>query len=254
MRRTRRGILLAALLALAACGNAFAITAEIGKDYVSATAEMRPRVLPDHGGAPLTLSTITRIGTRDGSSPPPLQTLQFLFDKHGFLDTKGLPVCTVAKLEGTTPAQARKRCAGALVGKGVGKALVSMPGQAPVSVSSPLSFFNGPADHGRPTMIVHGYETIPAPKALIVPVTIERVKHGRYGYRAKIEIPQIAEGYGAATLAQAKIGVTRKRDGREVGYLNAYCAGGRLQVYGTVTFTNGNFFPAVLASPCHSPR
>jgi len=250
----RRALALAAMLALAACGSAWGLTAEIGKDYVSATAQLRPRVLPPHGGAPLTLSSVTRIGTRDGSSPAPLKTLQFLFDKHGYVDAKGVPVCTMAKLEGTTPAVARKRCAGALVGTGVGKGIVTMPGQSPVEVSSPLSFFNGPPVRGLPTVIVHGYETIPAAKTLLVPIVIERIKHGRYGYRARIEVPPIADGYGSATLATGKIGLTHKHDGREVGFLNAYCAGGRLQVYGTLSFVNGNFFPAVIASPCHSPH
>lgn len=253
-RSLRRAFGLAAVLAVLACGSAWGLTAEIGNDYVSATATLRPRVLPGHGGAPLTLSSITRIGTRDHSVPAPLKTLQFLFDKHGYVDAKGVPVCTMTKLEDTTPAVARKRCAGALIGKGVGKGIVTMPGQSPVAVSSPLSFFNGPPKGGLPTIIVHAYETIPAPKTLLVPIAIERIKHGRYGYRARIEVPPIAEGYGSATLATGKIDLVHKQHGREVGYLNAYCAGGRLQVYGTLAFVNGNFFPAVLASPCHTPH
>jgi hypothetical protein len=193
------------------------------------------------------------VGTHDGSTPPTLKTLLFLVDKHGTVDTKGLPVCTVAKLEGTTPSQARKRCAGALVGKGNGKAVVTMPGSAPFTISSPLSFFNGPPSGGRPTLLAHAYETVPSPQALIVPITIERIHQGRYGFRAKIEMPEIAGGYGAPTLAEASIGATRMRGGKKVGYLNAHCSGGRLQVYGTVTATNGDFFPATLTSPCHSP-
>ena len=66
-------------------------------------------------------------------------------------------------------------------------------------------------------------------------------------------LPPIAEGYGAATLAEATVGVTRKRGGKTVGYLNAYCSGGRLQVDGTLSFSDGDFFPTTLTSPCHSP-
>jgi hypothetical protein len=128
-----------------------------------------------------------------------------------------------------------------------------MPGQPRRTITSPLSFFNGPPAGGKPTLIVHAWETIPSPQALLVPITIERVKHGRYGYRAKVEIPQIADGFGAATLAEATIGKTRKAHGKKVGYLNAHCNGGRLQVYGTLTFVDGDYFPATLTSPCHSP-
>lgn len=254
MRRALpRAIAIAGVAGLIVASTAYAITAEIGNTFVSATATMQPRALPARGGAPITLANVTRIGTNDHSPPPILKTLTFLLDKHGSVDTKGLPVCTMAKLANTTPAQARQRCAGALVGKGTGKAEVNLPGKPPAEIKSPLSFFNGPRDGGKPTLIAHAYETLPAPKTLLVPITIERTKHGRYGYRAEIEMPKIAEGYGSPTLAEATIGATRKRGGKTVGYLNAYCVGGRLQVFGTLSFTNGDFFPATLTSPCHTP-
>jgi hypothetical protein len=126
-----------------------------------------------------------------------------------------------------------------------------MPGRAPFTITSPLSFFNGPSSGGRPTLIAHAYETVPAPQALLVPIAIERVSSGRYGFRAEVQLPEIAGGFGAATLAEAKIGAVRKRGGREVGYINARCVGGRLQVQGKAKFTNGDFFPVTLTSPCH---
>jgi hypothetical protein len=252
--RARKTLLLGCLLALCGGGAAYALVAEIGPVYVSATATMQPRELPKHGNAPISLSTVTRVGTRDGSTPPTLKTLVFMLDKNGTVDSKDWPVCQPAKLAGATPAQARKRCASALVGTGTGKALVTMPGKAPFVISSPLSFFNGPPTGGKPTLIAHAYEKVPTPQALVVPITIERVQGGRYGYRVQVEMPEVAGGYGAPILAEAKVSATRKRHGKKVGYINAHCVGGRLQVYGTVTFTNGDFFPTTLTSPCHFPR
>lgn len=252
--RARKIVVFAAVLAVAICATAYAITAEIGPVKVSATATLKPRELPAHGNRPVFLSSITRVGTIDGSTPPTLQTLIFQLDRNGTVDTKGLPSCSLAELEGTTPSVARKRCAGALVGKGTGKALVTMPGRAPFTITSPLSFFNGPPDHGRPTLIAHAYETAPAPQALLVPIVIEPVAKGRYGFRAEVRLPEIAGGFGAATLAEAKIGAVRKRGGREVGYINAHCVGGRLQVQGSARFTDGDYFPVLLTSPCHLPR
>lgn len=250
----RRVVVFASLLAVGACASAYAITAEVGPVKVSATATLKPRELPAHGNKPVFLSSVTRVATTDGSTPPTLQTLLFQLDRNGTVNTKGLPTCTTAKLEGTTPAQARQRCAGALVGKGIGKALVTMPGKAPFRITSPLSFFNGPLDHGRPTLIAHGYETVPTPQAILVPITIEKVSKGRYGFQAEVQFPEIAGGYGAAILAEAKIGAVRMQGRREVGYISAHCAGGRLQVQGKAEFTNGDFFPVTLTSPCHLPR
>jgi len=238
-----------------ACASAYAITIEVGPVWVSATATVHPRELPKpgHGNAPIVLSSITRVGTHDGSTPPTLKELLFTLDKNGIIDADGWPTCSAAKLEGTTPSQARKRCSAALVGTGKAKVLVTMPGRTPFTTSSPLSFFNGPPAGGQPTLIAHGYETVPAPKTLLVTIPIELLSGGRYGYRVKVELPQFAGGYGAPLLAEAKIGATRKRGGKEVGYLGAHCSGGRLQAYGKARFTDGDLFPVTLTSPCHFP-
>jgi hypothetical protein len=253
MGRIGKALPVAALIALLIAASAYAIKAEIGNTFVSATASLQPRVLPPRADAPVTLTTVTRIGTKDGSPPPVLRQLVFMVDRHGSIDASGVPVCTLAKLAGTTPAEARKRCAASLVGEGTGRAIVTLPGQAPMPVSSPLSFFNGPRVGGMPSLIAHAYETVPAPKTLLVPIAIERVSGGRYGYRARVELPAIAEGHGAPTLAEATVGRTRKRAGKTVGYFNAHCSGGRLQVHGTLSFANGDLFPTTLTSPCHSP-
>jgi hypothetical protein len=244
---------LVVVVGLLGCASAYAIRAEIGNTVVTASAVMTPRALPAHGGAPVTVKSKVAIGTVDHSTPPALKTITFLFDKHGFIETRGVPTCTMAKLADTTPAQARQRCAGALVGTGTGKARVQMPGQPAITVSSPLSFFNAPAVGGDPSLIVHAYETVPAPKTLLVPIEIKRVKGPRYGFKVEIAMPAIAEGFGAATLAEASIGASFKRHGKKVGYLNAFCAGGRLQVKGALEFANGDFFPATLVSACHTP-
>lgn len=245
--------MLAVGLVLALGATASGIEACIGPLCVSSTVDVQPRELPAEGNAPITLSSTTRVKVKDGSTPPTLDTIDFLIDKHGVVNNKAFPVCPRRKLEGATPSQARKRCAGALVGKGTGKALVTMPGRAPFQITSPVSFFNAAPTGGRPTLIAHAYETVPAPQALLVPIVIERVAKGRYGYHVEVEMPQVAGGFGAPTLAEANVGATRKKGGKAVGYIGAHCSGGRLQVEGTLTFTNGDRFPTTLTSPCHTP-
>ncbi len=246
-----RTISIAFLLVLIGVASAEALKIEINGIAVSATVTATPRELPARGGAPTEVESVTRIRSIDGSTPSALNQLVFKFDRHGFVDTKGLPVCTSAKLAGTTPQEARKRCAGAIVGEGVGKALVALPGAAPVEITSPLTFFNAPPQGGRPGLLIHAYETIPTPATVLVPTTIERINEGRYGFQVQIDLPPIAGGYGSATLAKATIGATWKRGGKTVGYTNAYCSGGRLQVYGKLRLEDGSLFPGTLTSPCH---
>jgi hypothetical protein len=252
MRRTLiRTVVAVGLAGLLACASAYALKIEIDDTVVSATASISPHALPLRANAPVNVESVTRIKTTDGSAVPALKQIIFAFDGNGSVDTKGLPTCTLAKLAGTTPELARKRCAGAIVGTGIGKAEVRLPGQAPVTMKTPLTFFNAPSEGGKPSLIAHAYETIPAPKTLLVPFSIERIHQGRYGFRVAIQMPAIAEGYGAATLARATLGKTWKRGGKTVSYTNAHCQGGRLQVHGSLSFTDGSFFPGTLTSPCH---
>jgi hypothetical protein len=251
-RRLRRALLAAALASLLVAAGAYAVTVELGNLVISATAEFQPRKLPAHGQAAASFGAVVRVKTRDHSPPPALSVLTFAFDKHGSIDTKGVPTCTVAKLEAATPTEARQRCAGALVGKGTGRAEVTLPGQKPVTISSPISIFNAPPQGGRPSLIAQAYERVPKPQALVVPFTIERIHGGRYGYEAKLKLPPIAEGFGAPLLAEATVGRTYDRGGKKVGYVNAECSGGRLQVHGTLTFADGSFAESTLTSPCHT--
>jgi hypothetical protein len=252
MRRTLlRAVAVASLAGLLACASAYALKVELDGTVISATAKISPPALPAQGNAPVDVASVTRIKSSNGSQPPALRQITFIFDKHGSVDTKGLPTCTLAKLAGTTPEEARQRCAGAIVGSGTGKAEVRLPGQTPVDMSTPLTFFNAPPEGGKPSLIAHAYETIPEPKTLLVPFSIERIHQGRYGFRVEIELPEIAAGYGVATLAQATVGKTWKRGGKTVGYTNAHCSGGRLQVHGTLSFSDGGFAPGTLTSPCH---
>jgi hypothetical protein len=251
--RFRIAAVLAVVLVLGACATASGIEACIGPLCVSSTVDMQPRALPAKGNAPITLSSITRIRTKDSSTPPTLDAIDFLIDKHGAVNGKLFPTCPRAKLEGATPTQARQRCASSLVGKGTGKALVTMPGRAPFQITSPVSLFNAAPTGGKTTLIAHAYETVPTPQALLVPIVVERVAKGRYGFHVRVEMPEVAGGYGAPTLAEANVGATRKSKGRKVGFVEAHCSGGRLQVEGTLTFTNGDRFPTTLTSPCHTP-
>ncbi len=87
----RKAVVLAGLLALSLGATAGGASSCIGPLCVSSTATMMPRELPKSGGVPISLSSITRVSTKDGSTPPTLAWIDFLIDKHGRGQQQGLP-------------------------------------------------------------------------------------------------------------------------------------------------------------------
>jgi hypothetical protein len=57
---------------------------------------------------PITLHLSGKAGTTDGSHVPPLKELFVEFDRNGHLGTRGLPTCTVGKLQSTLTSQVSK--------------------------------------------------------------------------------------------------------------------------------------------------
>jgi hypothetical protein len=237
-------------LSLIAAGAAFAITLREGNLIVVGEGGFSPTTLPKHRFAPITLHGYGKIKTVDGSTPPVLKQLNLWFDKHGAVETRGLEVCPKRKLLATTPAQARRNCSGAIVGTGFGKAVVNFPEQAPIPASSPITLFNAPPIHGNPAVFAHGYTTVGGPATVIVPVEIQKVHDGRYGFKTVAKIPKLVNGYGTPVYGRLKIGKTWNYKGRTLSYANASCPDGHLQAKFQALFADGTFLQGTLAKPC----
>ena len=251
MRKTLlRAVVLGGLALLVLAGSALAIRLQVGNVIVTADGGFSPTKLPKHGFAPIKLFGHGRISTADGNPPPVLEQIILWFDKHGSVETRGLPVCTAGKLAATKTAQARKLCPGAIVGKGTGTAVVHFPESAPIPATSPLTLFNGPEKHGNPTVLAHAHLTVPVPTTFVVPIEIQRVNAGRYGFKTVAVIPKIAGGYGVPTYGQLTIGRTWKYKGKTLSYVNAGCPDGRLQAKGRFVFKDGTVLAGSLLKRC----
>jgi hypothetical protein len=250
LRKKRLIIVSAAVALLLAAGTASGLTLRAGDLVISADGGFSPKSLPRTENAPITLHGGGKIGTTSGALPPILQTLDIEFDRHGSVVTTGLPVCTKGKLLATTTATARRKCAGSIVGEGHGSAIVKFPEQAPIPTSSPITLFNGPPDHGDPTVLAHAYLSVPAPTTYIVPVVIETIHNGLYGYRTKATIPKIAGGAGIPISGSLKIGKKWTYKGKQLSYINARCETGRLQAKADFTFNDGTFLSGTFLRPC----
>jgi len=257
-RRTNRGlaVAIAAVLVLVAAGSAMALKAvtkihiQAGNIVVDGEGGFTPTALPKNVDAPIVLFGNGKISTVDGELPPVLKTLEFEFDKHGSVDTTGLPKCSAGKLQATTVAVARKLCPGAIVGTGRGSAVVKFPEQAPIPASSGITLFNGPRKGRDPTIYAHAHLTVPAPTTFIVPIRIESISNGRYGYRVQADIPKIAGGAGIPISGSIRVGRKWTYKGKKHSYVNARCADGRLQAIGEFSFKDGTRMKGTFLSPC----
>jgi hypothetical protein len=240
-------ICLSAIAGLLLVAGANAAMVIYGTLVVRADGGFRPQALPRRAYAPISFQGHAEVGTTDSQPPPALRSAVLDFDRDGRLATAGLPVCPPARVEGTTPAEARRRCRGAIVGGGHVSAAVTLPGQATVAVRSPLTLFNGPRQGGHPTVLAHARTTYPSPQTYVVAVPIER-RRGRY--RASFEVPAIAGGFGALTHVGIKVGRRYRFRGITRSYVSARCSDYILETHGRLSFADGTIISGTLFKPC----
>ena len=228
-----------ALLVGVATANAIKVHVVIGNLVLDAHGDYAPKALPKHENAPITTEGGGKLSTLTGELPPILDKFVLEFDKHGALDTTGLAVCTKGKLVATDVPTARKACKGAIVGEGFGTAVVAFPEQKPIKVGSPITLFNGPKKGRDDTIIAHAHLDYPGPTTFIVPIVIEKIHKGSFGYRVNVKIPKIAGGYGHPIEGSAKVGKKWTYKGKKHSYINARCETGHFVVHGAFSFKGG---------------
>lgn len=251
MRKTLlRTSLAVVAIALIGAAAAEAITLRIGNIIISGDGGFTPTTLPKHENAPIKLYGNAKFSTSDGTRPSPLRQLVLEFDKHGAVETRGLPKCTEQKLVATTTARARAACPGAIIGKGFGTAVVELPEQGPIKASSALTLFNGPELHGNPTVLGHAHLSYPAPTTYTIQIEIQKINNGRYGFKTVADFPKIANDYGSPLYGRLTIGKEWQYKGKTLSYANARCPDGRLQAKAAFTFKDGSFVQGTVFKPC----
>jgi hypothetical protein len=143
----RRTFLAAALLTLG-LATVFFTTADAaviqsGNLRVTVLAQVEPPKLPRTTPAPIAVFLSGHIGTVDGTVPPQLQTMTVKVNRHGLLQSKGLPYCTVPQIQPVSTERSLRNCGEALVGSGRFWATVVFPDQRPYPTRGRLLIFNG---------------------------------------------------------------------------------------------------------------
>lgn len=243
LRKLRRAlpVLAISLLACAvgaavAAANALVETREV---RIEVNAAFQPRNLPVKSFAPVQFSGSLTVAKPGGGQPPALDQIVLDFDRDGRLDVGGLPTCAPESIAQVSVEEARRICKSAQVGTGEIELLVALPFSGNlVPTSSPLTLFNGPRLEGKPTVIVHAQTTVPATQTYAFTVPIEK-RPGEFRYRATVDIPPLAGGYGAITKISATIGRRYSAGGKQRSYVSARCSDHILRSHGAFTFANG---------------
>jgi len=230
-------------------GAANAAYVKTGNLVLKADGGFTPQQLPRRTYVPIAFKGHADLKAVDGTTPPPLRQLVLNFDRDGRLSTGGLGTCQPAELEEVTPKQARARCPGAIVGSGHATALITLPGQPAIFASSPVTFFNGPRQGGKPTVILHARTTAPAVQNFVITIPIEK-RGGLYRYRATIDVPPIAGGFGALVHLDASVNRRYSSQGKKRSYVSARCGDGIFRTRGRFTFAEGTIIEGSVEKAC----
>lgn len=252
-RRRLKAVATAAVLlgvVVAASAQALPSVIEIENLRLEADGGFRPRTLPKHQFAPIYFQGRVEIASRNGTAPEPVRQIVVDFDRDGRLTAGGLPVCRPEEIANATPVEARRICGDAEVGSGHVGAIVSLA-SGPIPASSPLTLFNGPRLNGSPTVVLHAQTTVPGTQTYAIVVPINRRK-GEFRYRATLNVPPIAAGFGAITHVDVKIGRRFVADGKRRSYVAAHCSDGILRTHGSFTFEDGDVINGSVEKGCRA--
>ena len=235
---------------VAAGAQALPSVVEVENIRLEADGGFRPRTLPKHQFAPIDFQGRVEIESRDGTAPEPVRQIVVDFDRDGRLTAGGLPVCMPEEIANATPEEARRICGDAEVGSGHIKAIVSLA-SGPIPASSPLTLFNGPRQEGVPTVVLHAQTTVPGTQTYAIVVPIEK-RRGEFRYRATLDVPPIAAGFGAITHVDVKVGRRFSAGGKRRSYTAARCSDGVLRTHGSFTFEDGTVINGAVEKGCRA--
>jgi hypothetical protein len=228
---------LAALLILAALANA----AVIQQDNLRITvlSQIQPYKLPRTSTAPIAVFLAGHVDTPSGAVPPQLQKMAIKVNRHGLLQSVGLPACTKAEIDPGSSQRALDNCSDALVGSGRFWATVVFPDQRPYPTRGKLLIFNGRVG-GKPVLFAHIYTTQPFNTSFVITFAIKHIHQGPYGTELTASLPQALGSWGF--VDRIKLTLRRKYTyrGKPRSYFNAGCPAPK--------GTNSAVFPLALAS------
>jgi hypothetical protein len=213
---------LVAVLALGLLGAGIASAGLLSNTIVRFHGNIGPHKLPRHGVAPVTVQMGGKISTKDGSPPPRLAEIKLEINKHGELDSKGLPLCSLGALKNATTARAKSICGKAEVGHGNVTSRIKLPEQEEFATNGQLLAFNGKYK-GKPAIFAHVNSKGRLAITYVIIFQIEKAK-GEFGTSLVAKVPPIASGAGHISAFDLSLSRKYTVGKKKKSYVSAGCA------------------------------
>jgi hypothetical protein len=211
-----------AVALLAAASLAHATVIQEGNLRITILSQIQPYKLPRKGTAPIAVFVSGHLSAPHGGIPSQLQQMSVEVNRHGLLQSKGLPACGVAEIQPASTQQALQRCGNAEIGSGQFWAHIVLPDQGAYPTHGRLLIFNG-TRHGKPVLLTHIFTANPFFSSFVIVFSIRHISHGASGTRLTASLPQALGSWGY--VDRIKLTLRRKYSykGRQLSYFNSGC-------------------------------
>jgi hypothetical protein len=189
---------------------------------VTVLSQIMPYKLPRNRVAPISVFVSGHVSNARGGIPPQLQEMTIEVNRHGLLQSRGLPVCTLTDLKATPSNVALRKCSDALVGSGQFWANIVFPDQGSYATRGRLLIFNG-RDGKSPLLLAHIFTEHPFPTAFVIPFRIHHISKGPYGTELSASLPQALGDWGYLDRIKLTLRRLYRFDGAALSYYNAAC-------------------------------
>lgn len=211
------------LVSLAATvAMASAVVVQTAGVRVSVLSQVMPYKLPRGEPAPIAIFVGGHLEAVDGGIPPQLKRLEIQVNRHGLLQSRGLPVCRPRQVQPATTERALANCGEALIGSGQFWAHIILPGQEPYPTKGRLLIFNG-RHQGRPTLLAQIYTDHPFNSSFLINFAIRRISEGPYGTELAASLPETLGEWGYLDRIKLTLKRRYRFRGRQLSYFNAAC-------------------------------
>jgi len=218
----RRAAWLGIAAATLACASlATAAVIQQGNLRITVLSQIQPYKLPRKGTAPIAVFVSGHLSTPKGGIPAQLQKLTVKVNRHGLLQSKGLPVCEISQLQPASTERAMQNCGDAVIGSGQFWAHIVLPDQGAYPTHGRLLIFNS-RKNGKPVLLTHIFTSNPFFSSFVISFAIRKTK-GLYGTELSASLPQALGSWGY--VDRIKLTLKRKYTykGQHLSYFNSGC-------------------------------